>query len=818
MHTSNTAGLVASLFAFMLLGPGSIAPAGAYDWRQFGGNAQHNGNNAGETTITKSNVSTLIQKYQVVLPGSADGAPVFVQAVATTGGVKDLLFVTTRDARIVALDAQTGAVVWSRQYNPAGCQINNSGPPCYTTSSPAIDPNRVYVYTYGLDGYVHKLAIYDGGEVLTGGWPQLTTLKGFNEKGSSALSTAPSGGTRYLYVVHSGYPGDNGDYQGHVTAIDLSTGAQQVFNAACSDQAVHLQLLGGGGPTCAQRQNGIWSRPGVVYDAGTDRILLTTGNAFTGGAGRFDGTRNWSETVIALNPNGSGGGGGMPLDSYTPSTHGALDDADADIGSTAPAILPVPALSNVQHLAVQGGKDRLLRLLNLQNLSGQGGPGNVGGEIGVIDIPQGGMLLSQPAVWINPSDGSTWIFVVNSSGAAALRVDFDGSGNPSLSTQWQNGQNGTSPIVANGMVFLIAGSNVRALDALTGAQLWSLPGGGGIHWQSAIVANGVVYATDQAARLSAFGLPAPPSSLVNTGFETPSLGSGYQYGPVSAGVGWTFSSGAGIQGNASAWGAAAAPQGTQTAFLQSTGSMAQTLALTAGTYTLSFSAAQRPCCVAPYAHPIVVKLDGTAIGPAITPTASSFSPFALTFSVAPTGAHTLSFASSDGSDRTTFIDTISLNSGSGSSLVNGGFEAPALGSGYQYGPTGTGIGWVFTPAGGIQGNGSAWGAASASEGTQTAFLQSTATISQTLLLNAGNYTLSFNAAQRACCVTPFAHPITILLDGVAVGNPITPASTTFSPFAVSLTIATTGAHVIAFTSSDGNDRSVFIDAVTLTAQ
>ena len=55
-------------------------------------------------------------------------------------------------------------------------------------------------------------------------------------------------------------------------------------------------------------------------------------------------------------------------------------------------------------------------------------------------------------------------------------------------------------------------------------------------------------------------------------------------------------------------------------------------------------------------------------------------------------------------------------------LTNGGFETPALGSGgYQYQPTTTG--WVFNSQGGIQRNGSAWGAATAPEGQQTAFLQ-----------------------------------------------------------------------------------------------
>ena len=138
---------------------------------------------------------------------------------------------------------------------------------------------------------------------MTAGWPQLTTLKGFDEKGSSALSIATSGGTTYLYMTHGGYPGDNGDYQGHVTAINLANGAQNVFNAACSDVTQHLQHRGGAlSPTCAAGQNAIWSHPGVIYDPGTDRILMGTGNSFSGTLGQFDGNHNWSESVIALHP------------------------------------------------------------------------------------------------------------------------------------------------------------------------------------------------------------------------------------------------------------------------------------------------------------------------------------------------------------------------------------------------------------------------------------------------------------------------------------------------------------------------------------
>jgi hypothetical protein len=154
---------------------------------------------------------------------------------------------------------------------------------------------------------------------------------------------------------------------------------------------------------------------------------------------------------------------------------------------------------------------------------------------------------------------------------------------------------------------------------------------------------------------------APPAVLVSPSFEIPVLSSGgYQYNPSAAGIGWTFSSQSGIQGNGSAWGAAAAPDGTQTAFIQSVGSISQTLSLNAGSYMLSFQAARRSCCVSPYLQPVKVTVDGTQIGSLVSPTSTSFTSFSITFSVVTTGAHTLVFSGTDPNDKTTFIDAVTI--------------------------------------------------------------------------------------------------------------------------------------------------------------
>src|SRR5689334_7694462 len=73
-----------------------------YDWLQFGGDAQHSGNNAQESIISPDNVKDLKKLFQVTLPAAVDGPPVYLRAVKTAQGIKDLLFATTRAGDIVA--------------------------------------------------------------------------------------------------------------------------------------------------------------------------------------------------------------------------------------------------------------------------------------------------------------------------------------------------------------------------------------------------------------------------------------------------------------------------------------------------------------------------------------------------------------------------------------------------------------------------------------------------------------------------------------------------------------------------------------------
>jgi hypothetical protein len=88
-------------------------------------------------------------------------------------------------------------------------------------------------------------------------------------------------------------------------------------------------------------------------------------------------------------------------------------------------------------------------------------------------------------------------------------------------------------------------------------------------------------------------------AVPNSSFETPRLGAGnYQYNPP--GGSWIFSgsagNGSGLIANGSGFGNPNVPQGGQAAFVQGTGTFSQTISglVPRTTYTISFSAAQRP--------------------------------------------------------------------------------------------------------------------------------------------------------------------------------------------------------------------------------
>jgi outer membrane protein assembly factor BamB len=463
--------LIAILFA-------ALAPA---DWPTFGHDAARSGD-AGDRALSTKNVARLHLRWRATLDSVADAAPILVH-VDRHGGAAAMLFITAKDGTTYGIDASSGTIDW--RFATHGPRI--------TTSVPVADPSGRWIYAPGVDGFVHKLQAATGSEVRSGGFPVQITRIPQSEKDASSLTLANG----YLYAVTSGYFGDAPPYVGHVVAIRLSDGTTHVFNTLCSRQ--HALPTAS---SCGQSGSGIWARAGAVVDPDpsmSGRIYVTTGN------GLFDanhGGENYGDSVLALSRDAT-----QLIGYYTPGDYAELDSGDVDLGTVSPALLPREAHSRTPLLAVQGGKDGILRLLDRSHLGG------VDGELQRVDL--GGNLYSAPAVW-RDDRGATWIYFGLPHGVRAYRLATDSSGRSRLVAAWDasagDTEEGTSPVVSNGMVFVAMDDAIFALDGRTGEKLWSSDQRsagstiGGTHWESPIVVDGAVYCSDQDGHVSAYAL------------------------------------------------------------------------------------------------------------------------------------------------------------------------------------------------------------------------------------------------------------------------------------------------------------------------
>jgi hypothetical protein len=139
----------------------------------------------------------------------------------------------------------------------------------------------------------------------------------------------------------------------------------------------------------------------------------------------------------------------------------------------------------------------------------------------------------------------------------------------------------------------------------------------------------------------------------------------YKYDP--SGTAWTFSSQSGVAGNGSGFtaGNPAAPEGTQVGFLQKTGSISQAVTLAAGTYDLTFSAAQRGN-YGRSTQAVQVQVDGSVVG-TFTPAGTSYATITTnSFNVA-AGSHTIKFVglNPNGGDNTALLDNVSIAASGG---------------------------------------------------------------------------------------------------------------------------------------------------------
>jgi outer membrane protein assembly factor BamB len=425
-------------------------------WPTFDYNTQRSGVGPADTGITAANLHEL-RRLTVHIPGVIDSAMIELSDVTIGGRRYDVLIGTTSYGDTLALNAANGHTLW--HFFPAADRALQ-GSAQLTTTAPVADPGGQYVYVTTPDGFVHKLSVTDGQQL----WSTRMTYLPTHEKLAGSLNVADG----ELIVATDGYNGDAPPYQGHVVTLNMASGrVTHVFNTLCSNVTTIIKDPS----SCPASDSAIWGRPGSVIEPNGD-ILVTTGN------GPFNGRTDWGDSVLELSP------ALKLLHNWTPTNQEQLNQADGDLGSTEPALLPVKSGTP---LAVQGGKEGYLRLLDLNKLDGttaSAGP-RTGGELQSVAGPGPTDIYSQPAVWTSGS-GKIYMFVTDGAGTAAYTLI-----DRRLRLAWEDNTPGTSPVVAGGLLYVynLSQGQLNVRNPRTGHLYITLPAYPG-HWNSPIVIGG----------------------------------------------------------------------------------------------------------------------------------------------------------------------------------------------------------------------------------------------------------------------------------------------------------------------------------------
>ncbi len=430
-----------------LLQAAVAAPAAAQDWPEFGWNVQRTSAPTRSMGVTAGNVTSM-RRQQVEIDGTIDASVIYLQGVQVEGHTHDVFFGTTTYGKTLAVDAASGKVLW--EYTPPS-YASLAGSAQITTATPVADPDRKSIYAATPDGFIRKLAVSDGRVE----WSTSITKLPHREKIASSLNFFRG----HVIATTGGYIGDRPPYQGHVAILDGATGKLlHVWNSLCSDRAGLIEPS-----SCRASDSAIWGRAGAVVDPATGDIFVATGNA------PWNGRTDWGDAVIELSPDAT-----RMLGNYTPANTEQLNQDDADLGSTSPVLLGGGIIA-------QGGKDRMIRLLDWSRMRGTAP--HKDHELSHVSTPSGGMLFTAPAVL--DVGGTKWLFAGDNGATAAWTLK-----DSTLVPAWHSDHPGTSPVVADGMVFVYdPRGGLYVYEASSGHEIAELDCGKG-HWNSPIVADG----------------------------------------------------------------------------------------------------------------------------------------------------------------------------------------------------------------------------------------------------------------------------------------------------------------------------------------
>jgi hypothetical protein len=432
--------------------------------------------------------------------------PTYAQPLYLTGSGSspDLIIVATEQNHVYAFDASKGgAAIWDKTLGTplpksrlatlrAGC---GNIDPLGITGTPVIDPATRTIY---LDAMLiasanataqHQVFALDADTGATkSGWPvdlNATAVSGSttftslaeNQRGALTLLDGK------VFVPFGGHIGDCGVYHGWVVGIS-TTDPTQVSSWASRAIA-----------------GGVWAPSGVSGDGKS--LFFATGNT-EAQSNTFSAPSSWQDGETIFRMPSSLTFSGQNADYFTPKNWVDLDNADTDLGGTGPIIFDVPG-AKPSALVIGLGKDGNAYLLDRSNLGGLSDP--------LVLAPVAtGTIINAAAVY--PTASGTYVVFKGtgkgcpsgqSGGLAAAKISAGSP--PTVTEAWCGGPaTQESPAVSatdaqgtDAIVWIVGNDNkLYGLDGETGKAIFS--GGASTDTMSSvqkfttpIVANGRVF-------------------------------------------------------------------------------------------------------------------------------------------------------------------------------------------------------------------------------------------------------------------------------------------------------------------------------------
>jgi hypothetical protein len=375
---------------------GAQVTTSQYDNARTGANTQ-------ETALTPSNVDAkqFGKIHTFVVDGDIYAQPLFLHGLEFPGkGKHNAVFVATEHDSVFAFDAdgKSSEPLWKTSFAHPDAGITPLttrdvhclfiSPEIGITSTPVIDASSATIYvlarTKERGQYVqklHALTMATGAEQRGSPVTIGASVKGRGEGSKSGrldfdpLLENPRAAlllaNRMVYLTWASSC-DVGSYHGWVMAYDARTLAQvAVFNDSADDS-----------------QSGIWQSDAGPAADDSGNVFLATGN---GGFNANSGGRDYGDSALKLD-----GHNLAVRDYFTPFNQRHLDNADDDLGSGGPVLLPDQEGAHPHELVV-AGKGRTIYVVDRDRM----GRFHAGSDNQIVQSLRGavGSLFAAPAWW-----------------------------------------------------------------------------------------------------------------------------------------------------------------------------------------------------------------------------------------------------------------------------------------------------------------------------------------------------------------------------------------------------------------------------------